>query len=309
MGDGVIELVKALAWPVAAAAISIAFYEPLSRLFEALGARATKLSVFKIEIELSSGARPSASPSLEEIRNPQLALLGDSGPMLFQQVQDVTPADYAVIDLGDGEEWLTSRLFIGAAMLQRMRGVECLVFVARVGSLSRRLLAVASVGRIRWALAQRYPWLEAAFACAYGEAQPGAGRAHFPPIGQIPAVQPAITSFTGGIAPSRANALVNRFIELVQDTSAGTGPDWVDLSRGRQERADWVTEPLLSELLPAEAYEMWAYEERDKSRADRVRAVLRRRSPFVALVNPDRQFSRLIDRRALLEEVVVKMDD
>ena len=33
---------------------------------------------------------------------------------------------------------------------------------------------------------------------------------------------------------------MNRFIELVQDTSAGTGPDWVDLSRGRQERADWL---------------------------------------------------------------------
>ncbi len=311
MDQSIVELVKALAWPVAAASTAIAFYQPLSHLFEALGTRATKFSVFKIEIELASAATPSASPSLEEIKNPQLAPVGDSTQMLFHQVQDEKPADYSVIDIGGGEEWLTTRLFIGAAMLQRMRGVESLVFIARVGSMERKLLAVSPVARVRWSLAQRYPWLEAAFARAYAEAQPAAGRL-FPPIGQIGLIQsspPTITSATGGMQPSVASAIVGRFLELVQDAPTVTDSSWVDLTGDRKERAAWVTQSLLNELLPPEAYEAWTYDQRDQPRTQRTRAVLRRQARFVALVNPDRQFKRLIDRGALLEEVIGRMDD
>lgn len=307
MDDATIELVKAVAWPVAAILAAVMFYQPLSRFLEAVGARATKLSIFKVEVELLSGAKPSASPSLEDIKSPEFALVGDSSRSLFQQ--DATPADYALIDIGDGDEWLTSRLFIGATMLERMRGVECLVFVGRLGSIDRRIMAVAPLRRVRWALAQRYPWLEAAFALAYTEVQFHAGPANFPPIGSIQPDQSTIKSLTGGLEPWIAGDLVKRFIALVQDKSAGTGPGWVNLSNDRMERATWVSAPFLQQLLPAEAYDMWTYEDRDKSRAERTKAVLRRRAPFVALVNADRQFRRLIDRRALLEEVIARMDD
>ncbi len=63
------------------------------------------------------------------------------------------------------------------------------------------------------------------------------------------------------------------------------------------------------ELLPEEAFILWANEGPDTARVARTLAVLRRRGPFVALVNPDREFLRLIDRRALLEEVVKQMEE
>jgi len=312
MNDALVELVKAIAWPVAAVFAAVIFYRPIYRFLEAIGTRATKLSVFKVEVELLAGARPSASPSLEDIKNPEGALVGDSARNLFEQVQDESPADYALIDIGSGEEWLTSRLFIGAAMLERMRGVECLVFVGRVDGTDRKLLAVASLRRIRWALSQRQPWLEMAFAQAYAEAHFNIAVVPFPSVGSIQVNQmgqPKIKSLTGGLEPSVATNLVRRFIQLVQDTSAGTGPDWVSLSAARMERAEWVTTALLHQVLSADAFEMWTHEDRDKPRSDRAKAVLRRQAPFVALVNVDRQFTRLIDRRALLEKVATGMDE
>ena len=62
MGALIVDLAKALAWPAAAVALAVILYRPLSRLFEGLGARATKLSVFKIELELAAPASASSSP-------------------------------------------------------------------------------------------------------------------------------------------------------------------------------------------------------------------------------------------------------
>lgn len=292
-----VEIVKAVAWPLAAIGAALVLYKPLSRFVEAIGARATKLSVFKVEVELASGVRPAASPALENIKNPESALMTDSSAGLFQQVQDATPADYALIDIGSGDEWLTSRLFIGAAMLERMRGVECLVFVGRVETTDGKLLAVAPLRRVRWALAQFQPWLESAFAMAYSVATSN---------------QPSpllIKSVTGALEPKVATEVVKEFIRLVQNPIQGNDSDWVDISRERKEHAAWVTNTLLQQLLTADAYGAWALDDPDKPRVERAKAVLRRRSPFVALVNQDRQLARLIDRRALLEEVVARMDE
>lgn len=301
-----VDLVKALAWPAVALIAALAFYRPLSRLFEAIGARATKLSLFKVEVELVSSARGSGAASLDDIKNPEVAPIGDSSHMLFQQLQDTTPADYAVIDLGGGNEWLTSRLFIAAAMLERMRGVECLVFVFN-GKTVQELLAVAPLRRVRWAIAQRYPWLEAAFARAYAEVLSNGGL--YSPIGGTSTAQPMVRPPTGGLDPVKAAELVSRFIDLVQHPAPGGGSDWIILSHGRAERASWLNPGLLRELLPSEAFDMWAYDERHKPKAERARAVLRRRAPFVALAAADRRFIQVIDRRALLEEIVARMED
>jgi len=98
-----VEFVKALAWPVCVIIIAFYFHRPLGRLLEALGSRATKLSVFKVGVELAAAAPPHTTPSLESIRNPQAAPIADSSGTLFRQVQDVRPADYVIIDIGDGK--------------------------------------------------------------------------------------------------------------------------------------------------------------------------------------------------------------
>jgi hypothetical protein len=77
--------------------------------------------------------------------------------MLFQQVQDSTPADYVEINLGRGKEWLTSRLFIGVTMLERMRGFKVVVFVECSRYTDRRFLAVKLASELRWELAPPIP--------------------------------------------------------------------------------------------------------------------------------------------------------
>ena len=85
--------------------------------------------------------------------------------------------------------------------------------------------------------------------------------------------------------------------------------DWVTLKCGKQERATWVTHELLGSLLPQSAFDAWANGMRDAPRAQRTRAVLRTAAPFVALLDGDREFSRLVNRQALLEEIAASLGE
>lgn len=74
---------------------------------------------------------------------------------IFWQFKDDETFDYAVIDLGKGQEWLTSRLYIFAIMLERMRGLRCFVFLETKDEIDQRFLGIASPREVRWALARR----------------------------------------------------------------------------------------------------------------------------------------------------------
>jgi hypothetical protein len=77
-----------------------------------------------------------------------------------------------------------------------------------------------------------------------------------------------------------------------------------------EERAAWITREMLREMLPPDTFGAWIDASRDVSRAKRTRAVLRRQSmPFVALTEGDREFIRLVNRTALLEELAVASGD
>jgi len=316
----VVEIVKALAWPVFAFVAALVFRIPLARLVRSVGERVTRLSLFSFGVELLPTARPSTGATLDDIkREPSAAQISDSSRMLFEQVQEQTPADYAVMDLGAGEEWLTSRLFVAAAMLERMRRVECLVFIETAAGTDRRLVAVGDTRQLRWALARRYPWLEVAFARAYAEVSPTGQPNQLPAPLTVQSSAAFITSETGGLEPHTAAQLVGRFIAAIQRPATSppllppgaappqppvADPEWVTLKNGPDERSQWVTRALLRELLPEDAFQAWTDLPREAPRAARLRAVLLRRAPFVALVGHDGCFFRLIDRRALLEDVV-----
>jgi hypothetical protein len=157
-----VELAKALAWPAAAVVIAILLYRPLNIFVRAIGSRITKLSLFKVELELLAAA--ISTPLLDEIRSATTAAqLVESKSTMLKQMQSGTPADYALVALGNGEQWLTSRLYIALIMMQRMRGVKVFVFLERTANTEQRLVAIAPIGQLRWALAQRYPWLEVAW--------------------------------------------------------------------------------------------------------------------------------------------------
>ena len=179
-----IGLLNVIAWPVVALVIGAMFRKPFSAFVVALGGRITKLSMFKVELELVPAGTAAATPFLENIRKAiSGAEINDSSQMMLEQVELRTPADFAIIQLGDGDEWLTSRLFIAAVMLERMRNVRALVFVERGENTEQRFVAIVAPRQLRWVLAQKYPWLEAAWLRAVGARVFGQ---HGPPVAPRP---------------------------------------------------------------------------------------------------------------------------
>ena len=88
-----VELSKSLAWPAVALLIGLAFWKPLSSFISSLGGRVSKLSVFKVEIELASAKAPPTTPLLDEIKSETYqAPMGDSSRQMLEQVQSTLPA-------------------------------------------------------------------------------------------------------------------------------------------------------------------------------------------------------------------------
>ena len=186
--DRVTEAMKTLAWPLFALGAALLFRKPIREVAGGLSTRVTRLSVFNVQLELLPAAAPAASPLLDDIRTGTTwAAVNDSSRSMLEQVQSQAPADFAEINLGTGDEWLASRLYIAAVMLDRMRGVKVFVFVERTPATARRFVAVVPVRQLRWALGRRYPWFESAFLGAYAAHMPNHPLVAAPP----PALPPA----------------------------------------------------------------------------------------------------------------------
>jgi hypothetical protein len=303
--DPLVEIVGYLAWPAAALLMVLMLRRPIAALVGAIGGRITKLSVFKVELELLPVERATA-PLLDELRDvAKETPLGDSSGALLKQVAG-EPAEYAVVDLGAGDEWLTSRLYIAAVTLPRMRGVRAFVFVETADGVQRSYVGMVAADRLRWRLAMDFPWLEGAWLQASASLIPDL---QAPPLPAPAARQPVIVSDTGALDPDKARNIVTGFITSLQRANQLADPQWVKLGGGRAEHAQWVTGSMIRSLAPQECSDGWAPLLRDASRAQQTRAVLRRRGALVALVHPDMRFARLVDRAALLEQMAANLAD
>ncbi len=321
-GSTAVELVKALAWPLATLLIGVVFHRQIALFMSALGSRITKLSLFKVELELVPATAATTTPLLDDIRTATSpAEISDSSRAKLERVQSRAPADFAVIAIGKGQDWLTSRLYLAAVMMARMRSVKAFVFVERSPDTGRRLVGVASVSQLQWALARRYPWLEAAWARVQislfpqpffaNAPQLPVGAQWLPHPGTLSMPQPVIQSDSGALERRQARQCVSSFIDLIQrhyvPAPGVSDPEWVTLRDATKERASWMTHELLESLLPQEAFNACVYMMRDAPRAKRTRAVLRRADPFVALVESNREYACLATRQALLEEIAASL--
>ena len=162
-------LVSAIVWPLLILIAVILFRDRLVEATKWFAPRVKSVSIGVFSFEV-----PAAQPlALQMTGAVDLRHAGQSGDVndstlrsFYEQISDPSRLDYAVVDLGDGHEWLTSRLFILSIILSRMRGLRVLVFVETAAHVRRRLVGVAECDKVRWRLAMRFPWLEAAVAHA-----------------------------------------------------------------------------------------------------------------------------------------------
>ena len=320
-----IGVIEALFWPAVVAMALVFFRKPLSRFFENLSEnyQSVKLSILQVTVELSKASELRPTWTLgsadEDVRKltPASQLAGSPSRVvsLFEQFKGNETLDYAIIDLGTGHTWLTSRMYIFAIMLERMRGLRCFVFLETKGDVDQQFLGIASPRGVRWALARQYPWLETAFAKAYANA-------YIPEPGQTtPTLR--ILSDAGALTPEVAQKLVYDFLadpSIQQTLTPSTPPNpddgkWESFTTkdGQHlwEHAKWLDTTRLKQDIGnilQQDETTWLWESPDISHTEQARSILRRKVSFVALVDRERRFKSLVDRQVFLERAAARQE-
>lgn len=119
MSEQIVEVVKAVAWPVVVFALLVLFRHPLSKMLNDLGNRASRINIWKISVDLAV-ATPLPQPMslrLSEIRDPVCALIDSDARRDLEALLGARPkADYAIVDLGTGDSWMTCRLLYSRSL-------------------------------------------------------------------------------------------------------------------------------------------------------------------------------------------------
>jgi hypothetical protein len=320
-------IVEHALWPVVILVLGIVLRKPIGGFLSAVAGRVTKVSVMSVSLELAVA---------EQATPPWKGIGGDDirGLTVAQQVNDsyfgtlrdalAVPgsADYFKVDLHrDGEEWLTSRLYIFSYMLSRLKDVRAVVFLATRDNVAESFLAVAPVAAVLRGLAAKEPWLRAARLQVEADkvaklAKPWAAPAN-PPPGPATPTQPADMAEWWAALRERSRHddpldLARDFLEHVQrkqPRSPGTD-GWLRLpaQKGRPttwEHATWLTSSHLADrpLRDAVATDCYVVNNRSWTEDERVSAVIAAPGDFVALLHPTRRFDELIDRRSLAAAV------
>ena len=161
-----VELLKVVIWPATILFLVLRFHEPITGLLTAIGQRATRFKVLEFEVELGElvPASPILATSAEVLKQ---ATVQESGmQLMIAGIKSSAAADYALIALGADSEraWLTSRLFLFSALLDRNRAARCIVFTGELGT----FVGAATPRDVRAALGTRFPEYERALLAAYG---------------------------------------------------------------------------------------------------------------------------------------------
>ncbi|TXG87313.1 MAG: hypothetical protein E6R14_01630 [Thermomicrobiales bacterium] len=170
-------MLGAFLWPVVLLIVLLLYRKEIPKLTEAVLRRVNKFAFAGIEVQLAevktiepAWGGPSSSVDLRhQARSTEI---NDSYVATFiTQLRDAPQSEIAEVDLGQGEDWLSSRLYIMAILFARYKGVQALVFLDTALGVTRRYVGWADADVFRWALARRYPWLECAYARAYSKIQ------------------------------------------------------------------------------------------------------------------------------------------
>jgi hypothetical protein len=311
-------------WPLATVIAVIILRPPVAELVRGLGGRITKVSVMSVSLELAEASeiRPAWTPHPgTDLRGlTEATMLNDSysGTLLASLAQPGT-MDFMVVDLGTGDAWLTTRLFLFTALLERARGLRAVVFVHTRDHTSRMFLGVSRPAEVQQALTAAYPWIADAWTASIWAQLPTSDLPAPEQPDHRPAkerLRPAVAmegyprdALADGQGQWLASQLGQGFLERVQSKSSPS-PDagWEPLpSSGdppsKWEHASWITTADLTDgaLKRAVHPDACIIDQLGWNDQDRVRAVLGADANYVAILSahPSGRFTRLIDRAAL----------
>jgi hypothetical protein len=286
----ILELIKAIAWPVVAAGAIVLFRKPAVDVLRILLERVSKISVGGVSLELSvlSELRPRSLDA--ELRELHAAPPPPSGATaLLYELQIGGSHEYILIDLGSdaAPRWLSSRLYLFAAMLSRISRLKCFVFVETAAGIRNRFIGIASPDAVRWGLARHYPWLEYAYAQVYAK------------IGL-----PQFESATSSLVLWQMQMIVSQFLTAIRTPNTvpllfpdpTRPPATIDLGGGKFEYARWLdggrVERILGSDLSTESIQVPPGQTLHDLMASPVQGAGR----FIAVIESDRRFRNVLDR-------------
>jgi hypothetical protein len=317
-------ILNALAWPIAITLVALILREKLPAIGRILLSRVTEVGFAGFSLKLaevkSFDPKWSNSATSFDLRNKGIAAkVWDSNVSNFiSQLQEFDSADYAIITLGDGKEWLTSRLYIMAIILERMKSLKALVFLG----VRKRFIGWAEPEQVRWALAKQYPHLESAYAKAYAEITRSSSDISAP--GSIPpdvSGNAVVVTTTGRLGyksnpndPKPSTYLIRSFLEHVQapplplpKESGELNTDWilVNSNPDTYEHAIWLTTDKLEDLLDEDLCTRLFDKETLEAKApeEQIRWVLSTPYRWIALTTDEKRFEGLSDRNLLLKQI------
>jgi hypothetical protein len=143
----ILKFIVAILWPLVTVVALVLFRRPLTRLASEIAVRTTKVSFKGVSVEFQrltplapAWSVSSWSAAAQNVHTLTSSELFDSySSTLFDQLLHSKDADYAVVDLGRGEEWLTSRLYIFSLVLGEISRLSALVFLETVAGGSSAL--------------------------------------------------------------------------------------------------------------------------------------------------------------------------
>jgi hypothetical protein len=294
------DILDAIAWPLVVGITLFVSRKPLAKLVAEIGKRITKLSIGEYEIELSIMPEMAAKTVANfDVRQLSPTKVFDSGSQeLFKQLAAPRQADYAIIDLGEGKKWLSSRLYIFALILGRVSGLKSFVFVETRNGVTRSLVGSASPLLIGKSLAKRYPWLESAFNIVYASIAPD------PKTSNTPYELKELADEN----PWQISELVKKYIAEIQqqvEPNLDSRDEWESFGDPIHtwERTSWLEGRHIEELLGSDLCTSSITDSPDDDSQAKVKAILRRTGEYVALTDDKERFKHLVDRSALLEKL------
>jgi hypothetical protein len=309
IGD-VADLVGAVVWPLVILPGVYLFRVPLRQLVGRIGTSASSLSIGPggVKIDFGSAVAKVASEEttvLGDLRSAAPALADSAASTMFEQLAAEDPAPHLLVDLGEGREWLSSRLYLFAVMLASMRRTRTLVFVETLNGLRGRFVGLATTVQVHYALARTYPWLEADYANAYATATTN-WRSQSAPQNR----EPFVLDHYGRLSQGVAQPIVSLFLTniKIRPPAGNVLPaEWLDETVNGvplNEHAHWLKGSDVERILGA-ALERWAYitETMPRSPSEIAAATVRMSGhDSVALVDDQHRFKGVIvDRRQALE--------
>ena len=298
-----VDLLKTFAWPLVVGFALYLFRRPIIELVSQIIKRAKRLSVYSVSVDLASleELTPPWSVGTVDVRQLTSAEIFDSySDTLFTELLSTQISDFAIVDLGKGKEWLTSRLYVFSLVLGEIKNLKAFVFLESIGGHRRRFLGTATPASVRRKLAVTYPWFEEAFISALS-------KVYTSPVEQV-----GVSKYTNeaaifsGAVQWKVTQFVRQLVENLQRTT--TPPDdemhsYLEIGTEPQtwERAYWIDGERLERDLAGILNYSWCEDSPDIPRKTLIESIIRRPGPFVAKVDEDRRFLSLVDKNALLE--------